>query len=286
MRIYTKAGDMVFDLFNFPDGQPHFRLKSNPYGDGFRNAVIETKITNPTDLFILMLVSEVLKNLGFSLDLDIRYLMAARMDRAIDSTQPFTLQVVARIINSLGFGIVRILDVHSDVAIKLIRNSINVLPYDTFYQAVNTLGVRKFIVPDKGAMDRVRNLTAKFDEWPLIQCEKVRDPQTGELSQFKVWDEKYVKDQDVLIVDDICDGGATFVGLAKELHKVGAKKVYLFVTHGIFSKGFPLKGIGGIFTTDSYLADGSDINPGYSKLWDGLLPETIRFPIRMSDIKS
>ena len=45
-----------------------------------------------------------------------------------------------------------------------------------------------------------------------------------------------------LIVDDICDGGGTFIPLAKKLKNAGAKTVTLYVTHGIFSKGLdPLK---------------------------------------------
>ena len=66
----------------------------------------------------------------------------------------------------------------------------------------------------------------------------------------------------ILIVDDICDGGATFVGLAKELRAAGAKKVYLYVTHGIFSKGLPLEGIDKVFTTDSYFNPESCSRPG------------------------
>ena len=41
----------------------------------------------------------------------------------------------------------------------------------------------------------------------------------------------------VLIVDDISDGGASFKFLAQKLKAEGFQKVGLFVTHGIFSKG-------------------------------------------------
>lgn len=40
-----------------------------------------------------------------------------------------------------------------------------------------------------------------------------------------------------VITDDICDGGATFIGIAKELRRLNCHKVVLYVTHGIFSKG-------------------------------------------------
>ena len=55
-----------------------------------------------------------------------------------------------------------------------------------------------------------------------------------------------------LIVDDICDGGGTFSGIAQVLRANGAEKIYLCVTHGIFSKGIEINGIDEIFTTDSY----------------------------------
>jgi len=57
-----------------------------------------------------------------------------------------------------------------------------------------------------------------------------------------------------LIVDDICDGGGTFLGLAKELKSKNAGKLYLAISHGIFSKGFEslAKDFQKIFTTDSF----------------------------------
>ena len=40
-----------------------------------------------------------------------------------------------------------------------------------------------------------------------------------------------------MIVDDTCDGGRTFIELAKVLRARNAGKIELYVTHGIFSKG-------------------------------------------------
>ena len=59
---------------------------------------------------------------------------------------------------------------------------------------------------------------------------------------------------DILIVDDICDGGRTFIGLAEELKKKNAGDLYLFVTHGIFSQGFSelKKHFKKIFSTNSF----------------------------------
>lgn len=257
MRIYTKSGDLAFKTFTFPDGQPHFKLET--YERDFSEVTIETAIKNADDLLLLALSVDVLRNSGFSsICLDCRYLLSARMDRAISSLEPFSLSVVSRIINGLGLTKVRLLDVHSEVATRLIRNSTNVIPLGVVRQVLNTLGKVSVAIPDKGATERVRSLCANVAA--PFQCYKKRDPETGQLSGFEVNDYhpdckpgQLQNQYDVLIVDDICDGGGTFVGLAKELRKAGAKRVNLFVTHGIFSKGLEaLVGIDKIFTTDSY----------------------------------
>ena len=256
MRIYTKSGDLAFKLSTFPDGQPHFKLET--YERDFHAATIEMGIKSPSDLFQISLVVDVLKQHGYGeVNLDIRYLMGARMDRAIDAFQPHTLQVVARQINSLGFAKVRILDVHSEVATRLIRNSSNVLPYKVVQQVMATLGDVDAVCPDKGADQRVYLLLGDGTAFPgtwIHHCFKKRDMQTGALSGFTVPREG-LKGRDLLIIDDICDGGGTFVGLAKELRAGGARSVNLFVTHGIFSKGLPLEGIDVVYTTDSYQPD-------------------------------
>jgi len=249
MRIYTRSGDLAFKTFTFPDGQPHFKLET--YEVDFRDVTIETAIRNPAELLQVLLASEVLRRHGYaSVSLDIRYLLGARMDRAIDTSQPFTLDVVARLINGAGFNKVRILDVHSEVALRLIRNSQNILPTNVFGQVVIQFWGKStsIVVPDKGAVDRVEALMKGFGAH-MVYCKKDRDVATGKLLNFTV-PEKVQKN--CLIVDDICDGGGTFVGLAKELRKAGAEKVYLFVTHGIFSKGTRLEGIDHIYTTTSY----------------------------------
>jgi ribose-phosphate pyrophosphokinase len=253
MRIYTKSGDLAFKTFSFPDGQPHFKLET--YDREFSVVTVEMAIRNPGDLFLLLLATDVLRQHGYSeVNFDCRYLLGARMDRAISPMEPFTLQTIARLINSAGFSRVRFLDVHSEVATRLIRNSVNLLPFGVVASVHSTLGWPDVVIPDKGAASRVHALMGTSTQTWVHQCYKERDPKTGALSNFKVPSEG-LQGRDLLIVDDICDGGGTFVGLAKELRSRGAKSVNLFVTHGIFSKGLPLEGIDTIYTTDSYQPD-------------------------------
>ena len=257
MRIYTKAGDLAFSTFTFPDGQPHFKLET--YEVEFRSVVVETAIRNPTELLQTLLVAQVLRQHGYSeINLDIRYLLGARMDRAIGSNEPFTLECVARLINSCGFSRVRILDVHSDVALRLIRNSVNILPFSAVNQVFSALPQVKYVVaPDKGAVERVSKLSAAHvasRNGRYIQATKFRELSTGKLYGMEVVGAPGETGWDCLVIDDICDGGATFVELARQLHTCGAGKVYLYVTHGIFSKSHP-EGIDTIYTTNSFRGD-------------------------------
>ena len=58
-----------------------------------------------------------------------------------------------------------------------------------------------------------------------------------------------------VIVDDICDGGRTFIELAKVIRKDYSKdsKIVLIITHGIFSKGFEtvFEHVDEVYTTNS-----------------------------------
>jgi ribose-phosphate pyrophosphokinase len=86
----------------------------------------------------------------------------------------------------------------------------------------------------------------------VVECSKSRDVKTGRLSGFKVYADD-LQGRSCILVDDICDGGGTFIGLAKELKAKNAGALYLAVSHGVFSKGTDLltEVFDHIFTTDS-----------------------------------
>ena len=106
-----------------------------------------------------------------------------------------------------------------------------------------------------------------YVNFPFLHGEKVRDQLSGKITSYELKGKP--EGMNVMIVDDICDGGATFVILAKALYEGGAKEVNLFVTHGIFSKGLePLKeaGIKRIFTQDGEACKGIQNQIAYRRL--------------------
>jgi len=116
----------------------------------------------------------------------------------------------------------------------------------------------RLVSPDAGALKKIFDIAAKF-KINFIQASKHRDLKTGNITSTEIPDLQQEGDQKYVIVDDLCDGGRTFIELAKVIREkrkntTGVTKIYLVVTHGVFSAGLkPFKGIiDKIYTTNSY----------------------------------
>ena len=97
--------------------------------------------------------------------------------------------------------------------------------------------VKGIIAPDAGAVKRAEEFAAAIGfTGDIVQVTKRRDPQTGKLSGFAYHGPKLDPNADYLIVDDICDGGGTFKGVATATG-LPPHALSLWVTHGIFSRG-------------------------------------------------
>lgn len=172
-----------------------------------------------------------LDTLSGATDLVMPYLPYARQDKEVSNNSTFALRVFADLINSLNFDRVTIVDPHSDVA-QLIESVEFQYPIGMLMSVFDSTQTDIVCYPDQGALKKYSVL---YPDVPYIYSEKIREQSTGAITyHFLVGDPSGKK---VLIVDDICDGGATFIILAKLLLKAGATEVNLFVTHGLFTKG-------------------------------------------------
>lgn len=177
------------------------------------------------------------------------YLPYARQDKTVSNETTFALQTFASLLNTLDIDYVYSLDAHSIIPEYLIKNFHSRSPRIELIELTDKLKPDVFIFPDKGAKDRYSKDLAFLGK-PHLYCDKIRNQTTGVIEGITVNGD--IKADKYLIVDDICDGGATFIGVAKELYRREAAEVYLYVSHGIFSKGLaPLKeaGIKKIFTS-------------------------------------
>lgn len=244
--------EIEFKNFTFSGGEPH--IKINPDFDVNQAVTITHRLNSFNDLGLLCLTVDALRRMEVKvISLFIPYFPAARQDRVMIKGEPLSVKVYADIINGMQLEKVFVFDAHSEVTPALVNNC-EVIPNHTFIQTViKTIGNDvKLISPDGGALKKIYKVSEFLGGVDVVECSKSRDVKTGKLSGFKVYEDD-LQGIDCLIVDDICDGGGTFVGLAEELKSKNAGKLYLAVSHGIFNKGFEvLDCFEKIFTTNSF----------------------------------
>jgi ribose-phosphate pyrophosphokinase len=184
------------------------------------------------------------------LGLYLPYFPGARQDHPEPGT-PNTLRIFASLLNAMGHDVVVVVDPHSRLVGVHLDRCVT-LGMDKIASAIMR-PYNAVICPDKGAVGRAEAVASAL-HIPSIMGRKVRDPRDGKLSGFEV--DPLPGMGRYLVVDDICDGGGTFIGLAQEIRKnlVGRASILdLYVTHGVFSKGFKElnKHYEEIITTDS-----------------------------------
>lgn len=254
-KPFKKTIEVEKTILIFSGGEVHIVLDTRQNIPKGATVVITARPSAMSHVMLILLAKNALNLRGVrNVKLFMPYTPYARQDRKCYEGESFSLLVFSQILNQAAFEEVTVLDAHSDVAPALIRNSENLSNYPYVEEVIRLIGNPKLflISPDAGANKKSNYLAQKL-QLPLVKCDKQRNTKDGSLSGFEVFAED-LKGQDCLIVDDICDGGGTFVGLAKELKKKNAGKLYLFVTHGIFSRGFSTlkENFEGIFSTDSF----------------------------------
>lgn len=167
---------------------------------------------------------------GFGLDLYIKFLALAGLDEIV--THDAHSKAFGELVSANGM-------IYSD-------ESVTDMAMETL--ADNEDGIRTFgsikneyiiVAPDKG-------LKSKLGSDVDITCDKVRDAETGKIKGVAVsdWGKYFSSDftnstgKGLLIIDDICERGGTFFGVAKALRDAGVTApISLCVTHGIMPEG-------------------------------------------------
>ncbi len=247
--------EIEFQKFSFPSGcEPHIKLPEFIDLVGDSHVRITTRIATCNDIILLMLCVDALRRSGVKrLELFIPYLPFARQDRVMVPGEPLSVKVMADMINTMKFDIIKVYDVHSEVSLALIDNCTSISNAGLVQQVLHGKENYLIISPDAGAYKKIFKLCQEIKyEGEIIMCNKIRDVKNGVIRSLTVSHED-LGGKDVYIVDDICDGGGTFTLLAEVLRTKNCGKIHLIVSHGIFSKGVEaLVGVDHIYTTDSF----------------------------------
>lgn len=226
-----------FERIKYPDGQISVKIMLDPT----KHLHIHERINSYEDLFFIKSIVDAARSVDSTvrISLSVPCMFGQRSDRRFVGNQSFDLKLITEFINSCGFDRVEVLDPHSDVTLALLNNSERtdnrtIMSSVIMNAAMRSVGDEFVLVsPDAGAYKKVFGYAEEFNH-KVVAAVKHRDLQ-GKVDLTFLGD---VKDKVCLIIDDICDGGYTFQVLGKALKEQGAKSVYLYVTHGYFSKGF------------------------------------------------
>ena len=245
--VNLEKSDIKYTLSRFPDGEVQISLKDFSRKDSI---YVRCRITSGEELFIVAQVMDILDRHDVRYYVDIFYLMGMRMDRVMDFNRPFTLKVILRILGNSNAEQISILEAHSNV----IYDSRFGNKFHTLYlPGINSIDSKyQVVLPDAGAKKRYTHI---FEE-SIITCSKVRDQSTGKILEIKIDNPEKLDDRPLMIVDDLCDGGGTFCGIAECFKKIGIPKdrLNITVTHMVNPRGIEnlSKDFNHVWFTNSY----------------------------------
>ena len=234
---------MKLTRFNFPGGEVHIKIEGLEGYNDCGPVQLTASLKNSDDILALLLQTDALRRSGIKdIHLVMPYIPYARQDRVMVPGEPLSIKVFCDLINSQKYSGVQVWDPHSDVAAALLDNC-NVIPQHVLLKDVagedlhdNTV----LVCPDAGARKKIGLAAKELALTRVLYADKKRDVCTGKILETVIssYPDQWDTLSDHLIVDDIADGGATFIELAKVLKDKGVQgKLSLYVTHGIFSKG-------------------------------------------------
>lgn len=229
---------VLFEEWKFPGGEIGVKLPKLTS----KFYTIEVKGTfNSDNFFVLCNLLDALFREGIhksKIVVVMKYFPYARQDRKCHPGESFALEVFVSLLSRMqyAFANLEIHDPHSDVTeelfLKYFYADFNLAVIE---QAALTKNLPKFdviVAPDAGAARKAHGTQCDVLH---VFLDKVR-------MQGKVLYSDYEYDTlagEVCVVDDICDGGATFISVGEMLRRTQPRitKLCLYVTHGIFSKG-------------------------------------------------
>ena len=219
----------------FSDGEVNVELLENVRGKDVFVLQPTCVPTNDNIMELLIMVDALKRASAERISAVIPYFGYARQDRRPRSTRvPITAKVVANMLQAVGVARVLTMDLHADQ----IQGFFDI-PVDNIYASPVLLGDLRqknyddliVVSPDVGGVVRARAL-AKQLGCDMAIIDK-RRPKANVSEVMHVIGE--IDGRNCVIMDDMIDTAGTLVKAAEVLKERGAKKVYAYCTHPIFS---------------------------------------------------
>ena len=267
--INKEKSDIDYSISRFPDGEVQITLGEFSHKDG---VLIACRITSSEELFILMQVCDILRRHGVGFLISIYYLMSMRMDRVMDFNRPFSLSIVCAILDNLGATSIGLYCPHSE-EYKRLFNKTSTLELCSCFPNIDTT-IYQLVLPDRGAKNRDKG-TGFIG--PYIFGKKCRDLTSGKIISIGIENPECLDGRSLLIRDDLCDGGGTFVGIAEAIKKVQPdSKISIYIDHMVNPRGIEnlSKTFDHVWFTNSY--------KDWKKDWEG---QPTPFPKNVTQIE-
>lgn len=241
-KLFINGESVPLSFWTFPGGERNVRIDFvNKYSPS-AGVLIECIYKWSDDLVDLIMLVNALRQENLSnISLSIPYFPFARQDRVMTSGEANALQAISQVFNMLNLKRIEISDPHSDVLEALfppgvlsITRQWEIWSLISAHEDLTNIGL---VSPDTGALKKIYKL-ADLLNVPVVCAQKVRDVSTGKITSTTIDVSNVLNLTSLYVVDDICDGGRTFIELAKAIRSQGyTGKLVLCVTHGIFSQG-------------------------------------------------
>lgn len=240
----------------FPDGESYVRLDGNVQGEDV--AIVQTTCPPEQDgrLLQLAFMADSAKRAGAKkVTAIVPYLAYARQDKMFLSGEGISVETIARILKASGIDEFLTINLHSEQSLKQFpfpASTVSAIPLIANYFLEKGYKGAFALSPDKGAMYIAQQAQVVLGG-DAGHLSKTRDRYTGQTVQTA--EGLNVKDQTVIILDDIISTGGTIVGAAKILKDLGASHIFAACVHplliGDAAKRIIDAGVEEIIGTDS-----------------------------------
>ncbi|MCL5255689.1 ribose-phosphate pyrophosphokinase [Aliidiomarina haloalkalitolerans] len=233
-RLYIKLGDA--DVGRFSDGEISVQINENVRGSDVFIIQSTCAPTNDNLMELIVMVDALRRASAGRITAVIPYFGYARQDRRVRSARvPITAKVVADFLSSVGVDRVLTVDLHAEQ----IQGFFDV-PVDNVFGSPVILEHMKqqswdspvMVSPDIGGVVRARAMAKLMNDADLAIIDK-RRPKANESQVMHIIGD--VNGRDCVMVDDMIDTGGTLCKAAEALKKNGAKRVFAYATHPVFS---------------------------------------------------
>jgi len=231
-RLYTKLGNATVSRFS--DGEISVEIHENVRGSDVFIIQSTCAPTNDNLMELIVMIDALRRASAGRITAVIPYFGYARQDRRVRSA-PITAKVVADFLSNVGVDRVLTIDLHAEQ----IQGFFDV-PVDNAFGTpllLEDMVKRDFhdpivVSPDIGGVVRARATAKLLNDIDLAIIDK-RRPKANVAKVMNIIGD--VRGRDCIIVDDMIDTGGTLAKAAEALKEHGARKVYAYATHAIFS---------------------------------------------------